>query len=117
MLSDKSFEDYLNSIKRGEEPPITNHQENSWIQPVVSEEGNPAPPSPNLSLDKWNPWKEIGSNLGRLFSVILISILYGYGVSAIFNVEWTELQTTGIGFLLYHTTSYLKSILSKLFNR
>ena len=51
--------------------------------------------------------KNVKLNEGyKLFNVISISALYGYGIKALFSTDWLFLGTLGVGFLINHTLAY-----------
>ena len=104
MIEHNSLQDRLNAVKSGK--PI------------------PKPPMPKLkpapSMIQQGPtvltYRQFFVNEGyKLFNVISASILYGFGLNAIFRADWDFLGILGVGFLLNHGLTILMK--SKLFKK
>jgi hypothetical protein len=104
MIKHNSLEKRLNAVKTGS--PIPN--------PPVQHEMNLAQDQHHQQVAKIMDYKQFFISEGyKLFNVMAASVLYGYGIKALFSTDWLFLGTLGVGFLLNH----ILTILSKLFKR
>ncbi len=105
MIKHSSLEERLNAVKLGKpvpQPPL---------QPVV-----------NLQQPQQTPttkpitYKQFFINEGyKLLNVIAASVLYGFGIQALFSTDWGFMGVLGVGFLLNHFLTIL--LKSKLFKK
>jgi hypothetical protein len=103
MIKHNSLEDRLNAVREGKpipKPPM---------QPVIN-----LPEQEQAQVHKVLTYKQFFiTESYKLFNVIATSLLYGYGIRAIFSLDWNFIGTLGVGFLLNHTLT----IILKLFNK
>lgn len=97
MINDKSLENHLNSVKEGKEIPKPINPEYKWAPQIPGEKSNPNVKS-EIFLDLYR-------SLGKILSVLIISLLYGYGIDALSGQDWNFLQIFGIGIIFNHSIS------------
>ena len=104
MINHNALEDRLEAIKSGQaipEPPLPPRSKQGKKQEVV--------PQQNFIT-----YKQFFINEGwKTFNVLSASILYGYGLKALFAQDWNFIGVLGIGFLLNH----FLTIILKLFKK
>lgn len=103
MIKHNSLEDRLTAVIKGEKIPDP-----------------PLPPKPKAEVKNQSPqtqfitYKQFFINEGyKTFNVMLASMLYGFGLKAIFSTDWSFIGMLGVGFLLNH----FLTITLKLFKR
>jgi len=105
MIKHNSLEERLNAVKLGNPIPLPP------MMPEVNFQQYPsaAPIKPMTS-------KQFFISEGyKVFNVMSASILYGFGVKAIFSTDWSFMGILGVGFLLNHALTIL--LKSKLFKK
>lgn len=112
MIEDNSLQNRLNAVKNGEEVPKPANPEYSWAPQVPEAEQK----KPEISFRK-RFLIDIYQSLGRTLGVLMASLLYGYGLAAIFEMDWTPLGALGVGFLLNHSLTTIPLSLKKLFTK
>ena len=104
MIPHKSLEDRLNAVKNGKQIPKPPMPE----KPIINNQAIQQPVQTILTV------KQFLFNEGyKVFNVLSASILYGFGLKAIFSTEWNFLGTLGVGFLLNHSLTILLKLLRK----
>lgn len=108
MIQHNSLEQRLNAVKTGQPIPSPPLLGDSPIEKF------------NQDLHKHLENKKIVSLKQffiaegyKIFNVISSSILYGFGIKAIFSTDWNFMGILGVGFLLNH----FLTILLKLFKK
>ena len=102
MLHDSALQDRLNAVKEGKPIP----------QPP-REEVTPQVKGPRMLTPK-----EFFINEGyKTFQVLTTSILYGFGINAIFAQDWNFMSLFGVGLIFNHLFSNSISLISKLFKK
>jgi len=109
MLKDKSFENRLNAIKSGKDIPEVINPEYKWA-PIIPDK------KINLSLTQ-KIILDIYQSIGKILGVLIASLLYGYGILAILNMNWTPLQALGVGFLFNHALTTIPLSIKNLFTK
>ena len=103
MINHNALRDRLIAVRHGKpipEPPL-----------AQSQAINQAPVQQN---PKVIPYKQFFITEGYKFiNVLAASVLYGYGIRAIFSTPWDFIGTLGVGFLLNHTLTILIKLLKK----
>lgn len=104
MINHNALRDRLIAVRHGQpipEPPLAINQ--------ATNPQNPAKPNQQMLN-----YKQFFINEGYKFiNVLAASVLYGYGIMAIFSTEWNFIGTLGVGFLLNHTLTILLKLLKK----
>ena len=104
MIKDNLLENRLNAVKEGKPVPSPSKGKNSA--------------KVNQDHSNYNSPKYLFINeLYKLFQVIATSLLYGYGFSAIFSMDWNFIQVLGVGLIANHFIFNLFSTISKLFKK
>ena len=91
MINHNALEDRLTAVRRGEEIP----------EPPLP----PRPKKVEKEVQKTNfiTYKQFFINEGyKTFNVLATSLLYGFGIDAIFSAGWNFAGILGVGFLLNH---------------
>jgi hypothetical protein len=105
MIKHNSLEERLNAVKLGNPIP----------QPPLQSEVNFLQPGQSTTI-KPMTYKQFFIHEGyKLFSVMSASILYGFGIKALFSTDWNFFGILGVGFLLNHVLTIL--LKSKLFKK
>lgn len=103
MIKHSSLEERLNAVKKGEPipaPPVHTEVNLQQQKPI----SNPAPVS----------YKNFFISEGyKVFNVMSASILYGFGLKALFSTDWKFMGILGVGFLLNHTLTILLKLFKK----
>ncbi len=102
MIKDNLLENRLNAVKHGKTIPTPPKQK---VNPV------------NTNTMQKTTNRFFATEIYKLFQVIVTSLLYGFGIDAIFSTEWSIIQILGVGLIANHTIFNLLSILSKTFNK
>lgn len=103
MINHNSLEERLNAVKLGQPIP----------ESPVSPEMNFSNPQSTNTLKPLTYKQFLISEGYKLFNVMAASVLYGFGIKAIFSADWSFIGALGVGFLLNHSLT----ILLKLFNK
>ena len=90
MINHDALEARLTAVKLGEKIPDP-----------------PLPPKPKVEKEVQKPqfitYKQFFINEGyKTFNVLVTSMLYGFGIKALFSTDWTFAGLLGVGFLLNH---------------
>ena len=101
MIKDNALSDRLNDVKNGKQiQQINTKQETTIIQKNIIE------PTQQYSLKTILINKAIS-----LFDVFMASLLYGFAIKTIFNLNWSLIGFFSVGFLLNHAISIFPRIL------
>ena len=105
MINHNALRDRLIAVRHGQpipEPPLA-------VNPATNH------PNPSkLKKQQMLNYKQFFINEGYKFiNVLAASVLYGYGIRAIFSTGWDFIGTLGVGFLLNHTLTILLKLLKK----
>ena len=105
MIKHSSLEERLNAVKLGNPiPPVPMRPEVNLQQPQ------------SITSIKPMTSKQFFISEGyKLFNVMSASVLYGFGIKALFSTDWTFIGILGVGFLLNHTLTII--LRSKLFKK
>ena len=101
MLHDNSLSERLNAVKEGKPIPEPPKQENTVQQP-----------QPYVSLKDF-----FISEAYKTFQVLSTSLLYGFGLKALFSADWTFMGLFGVGIIANHILSHTITFISKLFKK
>lgn len=89
MINHNALEDRLTAVKDGKEIP------NPPLPPKAEKKEAPKP--------NFITYKQFFISEGyKTFNVLVTSMLYGFGIDAIFSTNWSFLGILGTGFLLNH---------------
>jgi hypothetical protein len=103
MIKHSSLEERLNAVKKGEPIPA------SPIQPEMNLQQQKTTNTPSKI-----PYKNFLISEGyKLFNVMSASLLYGFGLKALFSTDWKFMGILGVGFLLNHTLTILLKLFKK----
>lgn len=108
MIKDNLLKDRLNAVRVGNPIPtvqkeIVNISSNQTID-------NSSKLSKETVINK----QFFKLELYKTFQVLVVSILYGYGISSIFEKEWTFLGLFGVGLIFNHILSNILKLILKL---
>lgn len=104
MIKHNSLEERLNAVKSGKPIPP------SPLQPEMNLQQQPKPNNPIKTIT----YKQFFITEGyKLFNVMAASVLYGFGLKALFSTDWTFLEVLGTGFLLNHALTILLKLFKK----
>jgi hypothetical protein len=102
MINHNALRDRLTAVRHGQ--PI----------PPPPMAANEVQNTPKLPTNPMLSYKQFFVNEGYKFiNVLAASVLYGYGIRAIFSTPWDFIGTLGVGFLLNHTLTILLKLLKK----
>ena len=103
-IKHNSLEQRLNAVKIGEPiPKPPRHDEMNF-------------PYSQLNPSEFKPmsYRQFFISEGyKLFNVMSTSILYGYGLKALFSADWSIIGVLGVGFLLNHALTISIKLLKK----
>ena len=103
MIAHNSLGERLNAIKNGKPIP----------EPPKQSEIN----FPDFQIPPFHKtisYKQFFVSEGyKLFNVMGASILYGFGIKALFSMDWNFLGILGVGFLLNHALTILLKLFKK----
>jgi len=105
MIKHNSLEERLNAVKLGNPIP----------HPPTMPEMNFQQSQSATSIKPITAKQFFISEGYKLFNIVSASILYGFGIKAIFSTDWNFLGILGVGFLLNHALTIL--LKSKLFKK
>lgn len=103
MIKHSSLEERLNAVKKGDPIPA------APIEPEMNLQ-QPKPSNPPIPVSYKNFFISEGY---KLFNVMSASLLYGFGLRALFSADWKFMGMLGVGFLLNHTLTILLKLLKK----
>ena len=109
MINHNALADRLNALKDGTPVPEQINPEYSWA-PQKPE------PKPKLSLTK-EIAIDMYRSLSRISGVLVASALYGFGIEALFSMDWEPIQALGVGFLFNHSLTTIPLALKNLFTK
>ena len=99
MINHNALQSRLQAVKNGQPIP----------EPPMAPQSMVAPPSP-----KTVALKQFFITEGyKFFNVLAASVLYGYGIKAIFSTDWNFMGLLGVGFLLNHSLTILLKLIKK----
>lgn len=102
MIKHNSLAERLNAVKNGKpipKPPIYIEIDQQKLQKQKS---------------KIVSYKHFFiSEIYKLFNVMSASILYGFGLKALFSMDWNFIGILGVGFLLNHALTILLKLFKK----
>ena len=108
MKNHHSLAARLNSIKQGDPIPDPPASYDSHLDRF------------NRDLDRKLSAQEIISTKNflisegyKLFNVLSVSILYGFGIKSLFSADWSFMGILGVGFLLNHSLTILLKLFKK----
>jgi len=108
MISHNSLEQRLNAVKLGKPIPPPPLLEDSPIEKFNQDLHK------HLENKKAISIKQFFISEGyKVFNVISASILYGFGIKALFSTDWGFMGILGVGFLLNHTLTILLKLFKK----
>ena len=102
MLNDRLLENRLNAVKEGKPIPGVKRENTEIIKPTS---------------EKITAKQFFISEIYKIFQVVATSLLYGFGIRAIFGADWSIIEMLGVGIIANHTIFNILSILSKPFKK
>lgn len=103
MIKHNALEDRLNAVREGKPiPPVP-----TPIEIIHPEQDKPKTASPIYHKEF------LISESYKLFNVLATSLLYGFGINAIFSTDWSFMGSWGVGFLLNHSLTIILKLLKK----
>lgn len=104
MIKDNALGDRLNAVKKGQPIPEPPMQPQSVSLPSAE---------PKITLKSF-----LISKILNISEILLTSLLYGYGIRTILNLDWNLFGALSVGFLLNHSISiFPKMLFPKLFKK
>ena len=99
MINHNALQNRLQAVKDGKPIP----------EPPLAQQSMVKPPAPQtIALRQF-----FITEAYKFFNVIAASVLYGYGIKAIFSTDWNFMGILGVGFLLNHSLTILLKLLKK----
>lgn len=99
MIKDNSLEERLNAVKEGKPIPKPYRQDNYIVN--------------DNNEDSITLIDIIISEIRELTKIVVSSILYGYGISAIISKDWNFIKTFGIGLIFFNLLNKIGMIILK----
>ena len=104
MIKHDSLSNRINAVKNGKnipEPPKSDHSINNELNKNIKSRSNK------------NMRTVVFGEIYKVLSVLLTSLLYGYGLKSLFAQHWTLLGTLGVGLLLNHSVLVTRQIIAE----
>lgn len=103
MIDNNSLENRLNAVKQGEKVPDPPKQDKrSFNVKDKSEVDENTAAHYTLKFTMFN-----------IAGTLIVSVLYGFGVQAIFGVQWNIPEIAGVGFIVNQASEFLPRLLKK----
>jgi hypothetical protein len=102
MMQHNALENRLNAVRSGKPAPAV--PASFGDKPINQHPKNNAVPSHK---------QIIITESYKFFTVLAASLLYGYGVNAIFSTDWNFIGVLGVGFIANHFLTALSKITNK----
>jgi hypothetical protein len=102
MIKDNSLANRLNAIKEGKEPPTPPKQDGVIPNTLTV---------PNNSIkEPLSPTANLFATIYGILEIVLLSLVYGYGLKTIFSANWGFFGILCVGIILYD----FKNLISRL---
>ena len=97
MINDQFLENRLNAIKSGKQIPAP--------EKPVTYFKNEKPSKIQLQTEIYSLKQRLITEVVTLFNILIVAVLYGYGIRGILTMDWNFLETMGIGLIISHIIS------------
>ena len=100
MINDKLFEKRLNAAKVGE--PIPEVVKAQTYEKIKESPVKFNSPPQVIDVVTNSIIQRLIIEIFNTLNILIVAILYGYGIRGIFAADWNFLETAGIGLILSH---------------
>ena len=107
MINHSLLEQRLNAVKLGKPIPSA-LPENSPVEKFNQDIYKHLKNQKTISIKEF-----FISESYKIFNIIAASILYGFGIKALFATDWKFMEIFGVGFLLNHALTILLKLFKK----
>ena len=107
MILNSALGDRLNEVKKGNDIPKPPSDKINIIKKDIEI------PVQTIETSSISPKTILMTNIIDLIGIIIMSIIYGFGISTLLNKSWNFIGIFSVGFLVYQLLFLLTNLFSK----
>ncbi len=105
MINDQFLENRLNAVKNGHQIPVPEKPETYLITGKKENLSKIQLQSELKGIISYSLKQRLITEVLTLFNILIVAVLYGFGMRGILAMDWNFLETMGIGLIMSHIIS------------